>query len=54
VEEGGGLRLFSSGFVKQPQVSAENKACGGALGGTDGEGKATHDDTCNNCGRTGH
>ncbi|XP_066341742.1 uncharacterized protein [Miscanthus floridulus] len=31
-----------------------DKARGGAPGGANGERKATRDDTCNNCGRSGH
>ena len=32
----------------------QDKACGGVPGGAGGEHKATHNNTCNNCGRTGH
>jgi hypothetical protein len=43
---------LSSSRKRRPRKG--DKACGGAPGSTDGEHKATCDDTCNNCGRTGH
>jgi hypothetical protein len=55
-EEGGGLKLFgfgsSSSCKRRPRK--QDKVRGGAPGGTDGECKATYDDTCKNYGRIGH
>ncbi|XP_066324344.1 uncharacterized protein [Miscanthus floridulus] len=42
----------SSSHKRQPHK--RDKACGGAPDDADGERKDTHDDTCKNCGRTGH
>ena len=42
----------SSSRKRRPRK--RDKARGGAPGGADGERKATLDNTCNNCGRTGH
>ena len=55
-EEGGGLGFFGFGFIEQPKrrPHKRDKAPGGAPDSTGGKRKATHDDTCNNCGRTGH
>jgi hypothetical protein len=41
-------------FVEQPQVLAVQARQGGTPDGTRRERKATHNDTCKNCGRTDH
>jgi hypothetical protein len=43
---------LSSSRKRRPRK--RDKAHGGAPGGADEEHKATRDDTCSNCGRTGH
>ena len=42
----------SSSRKRRPRK--RDKARGGAPDGADGERKATHDDTCKNCGRASH
>jgi hypothetical protein len=55
-EEGGGLRLFGFGSSssRKRRPRKQDKARGGAPGGTDDECKATCDDTYKNYERIGH
>jgi hypothetical protein len=55
-EEGGASSssALGSSSSRKRRPRKRDKARGSALGGADGERKATRDDTCNNCGRTGH
>jgi hypothetical protein len=52
-EASGSLALGSSSSRKR-RLRKRDKARGGAPSGVGGKCKATRDDTCNNCGRTGH
>jgi hypothetical protein len=52
--EASGSSALGSSSSHKCRPRKRDKTRGGAPGGADDERKATHDDTCNNCGRTGH